>query len=418
MEQLIIRIAWDDRLTWVHQIAGRIHAQSPHPMSAEPLRDTLPVLSAKARIIVLVPGRAVVLAQVALTKHQRKHRDETIPFLIEEKLAEDIASMHVVCADDRRRESDAIAVAAVPHRRMEHWVALLGAASLTPDVMLPDMLALTHQPGQWQLLCDGTSAWLRSTADYGVAMDAALMPAWLSLTFAQSDSLPNQLQLSGAVDQAWFDDIAGIAAIYPQVTLTVQPVDTNVDTVMARGMAEASMMPAMNLLLGHYARHRRHAGSGMNRLTSWIKIAAGLLMFYALLAGVQTLYYTHQAREANAEMVTLYREIFPGDKKIISPIRQMKSQLSLGSVGSRDGAMTLLGALAAVWDPAAAIRVETFDYREAESSLRLRLSAPALAAINELGERLRAAGLNAQVLGVTNNAQGVMVEMVVARGQP
>jgi general secretion pathway protein L len=348
----------------------------------------------------------------------------TLPFLIEEQLADDIATMHVVAAPHAPRDPG-IAVAAVRRSSMTRWLELLAIARVTPQAMMPDMLALNNRQGQWHVLCDAHTAWVRSGVLSGFAVDASMLTTVLSLQLAQASPSALPQSIEGIVTKDSSPLVQQqLAQFYVENSKVPFDIHMSADTAsrtMEQMLATASSFVPINLLQGEFAVSRRHT-HGRHARGSWLNIAAMMALLYAMLTAGQTLYYKAEAKVAQHEMLMLYQQLFPNDKKIISPIRQMKAQLSLGNVGNRAGAMPLLGAVAAAWRTTDSggipITLDTLDYRDVDPLLRLSITAPALAPITARVERMNAGGLAATLVGVNNTAGAVHAQITITRGQP
>ena len=125
MESLVIRLpeAEDAPASWlvVDAAGARLSAVQTGPLT---LASSL---AAGKRIIVLVPGVDVLLAEPELPVRGSAKLAQVVPFALEENLAEDVDEMHFAIG---RREAarTGTPVAAVSHARLRGWLERLRAA--------------------------------------------------------------------------------------------------------------------------------------------------------------------------------------------------------------------------------------------------------------------------------------------------
>ena len=124
--------------------------------------------AAGRRVIALVPGADVVLAQPELPARTQNRLLQLAPVALEENLAADIESLHFAVGRaglDRR-----VPVAAVDRARFRGWVDALRAAGLEPAAVYPDSLVVPANPAHTVLLLDGACTYVRLPAALPLAL--------------------------------------------------------------------------------------------------------------------------------------------------------------------------------------------------------------------------------------------------------
>ncbi|HSH13753.1 MAG TPA: type II secretion system protein GspL, partial [Desulfurivibrionaceae bacterium] len=96
--------------------------------------------SAGDRLVVLVPGTDVLVTEVAIPGGRKRLLRQSLPFLLEENLAEEVEEIHF--AGGPASAAGKVAVAAVSRARLTGWLAMLTEAGLQAAVLTPATLAV------------------------------------------------------------------------------------------------------------------------------------------------------------------------------------------------------------------------------------------------------------------------------------
>jgi general secretion pathway protein L len=148
------------------------------------------------RVVFAAPGGDVRLTELALAPEERRHLDTSLPFMLEESVAEDVEALHFARELIGR---DRCAVAIVARTWMERWSEELGEfAARVP--WIPEPLLLPWAPGEWTLVFDGASVLLRTGAYAGTRIEATLLPMLLASLAAEA--APAQVVLYGSDEAA------------------------------------------------------------------------------------------------------------------------------------------------------------------------------------------------------------------------
>jgi general secretion pathway protein L len=104
-------------------------------------------LAKHRRVIVVVPGEAVLLLHPHLPVMSRARVRQAIPFAVEEQLIDNLEAYHFAIAD--RQTEGTVPVAVVSDAAMKAWCARLAEWQIMPHVMVPLTLILPYQAGEW-----------------------------------------------------------------------------------------------------------------------------------------------------------------------------------------------------------------------------------------------------------------------------
>src|SRR5690606_12956509 len=103
-------------------------------------------------------------------------------------------------------------------------------------------------------------------------------------------------------------------------------------------------------------------------------------------------WFSWQADRTEANAVALYREIFPQERRVISPRKQMAAHLQGGAP-----TQSLLPLLAQAAGGLEGTGVEELRYRRERNRLQLQVRAPSREALERVQQQLGAGGLAVEI---------------------
>jgi len=371
-ETLLIRLAAGSRgfRDWVlvdEQGRGKGPVQTGVPDAG--------IINAVRRVVVLVPGAEVSLAEARVPGRNRQRLLRAIPYVLEEQLASDVEELHFALGPVG--EEDQYPVAVVERSNMDAWTVLLRENGIQAEQLIPETLALPPGDG-WSLMVDGETVLVRSSDYAGFAADIDNLPVLFAL-FQAKQQAPETARVFGstvldleAVDVEFIDE-------------RIQPLE-----LLARGWAQG---PGINLLQGAYSRREEWG----RLLRPWASSAA-LLLAGVILVGVTTgLNYFHlsgQRAQLNDEIEAVYRKAFPQAKRVVNPRVQMEqklTQLRRQAGGGNADFLAMFAETADVVRSTEGINVRGASYRNGR--LDLDLQADNLQILDGLKQSLVSSGL-------------------------
>ena len=296
---------------------------------------------------------------------------------------------------------------------MQSLLEALHSAGLFPRLVMPEMLALPYAAGRVSLLCDETTAWLRTAPYLGMAGERSMLPDMLAL-LREGNASP-QLTCYVPEPKGKGESAAKLLELvkrsYPQVPVQAQPVSSVMDIMCGECLKIMRANGALNLLQGEFAPNAQsHFGKAWRKV-GWIAAAWFVLQIGADLG--QSAYFSYQAEQSRAEAATLYRKVFPSEGRIVDPARQMKAHL-FAFAGESQGLLHILERLAAHWPTAdAPLLMKSIAYRDDERQLTLSIEAKNMDTLNQLLRRVDGGGLNAGITSVVNGDNGVKGQLSV-----
>jgi general secretion pathway protein L len=231
---------------------------------------------------VLVPTEDVLLLAVDLPVTGRAKRLAALPFAIEDRIAEPIASVHLALGVELSPKRFLVGV--VRHARMAEWIARIEEAGLEHAALVPDALALPRPAaGEWAIDLGEMRAVVRSGDGAGLAIAASLLrTAW------EAAGRPRAVAYGAALPE---DMRAGSEALE------------------AEPLGRRLLAPALDLRQGIYAGRRRSFSSIGKRFA---QVAAAGLLAHAVIATFDTLALRRIADRREMETRALVAERAPG----------------------------------------------------------------------------------------------------------
>lgn len=299
---------------------------------------------------VLVSAAELAFRQVAVPGRLTRQSLKALPYLLEEELASDVESLHLVPLGQQGQQVDLVAV---DQTRMAMWLDWLAEAGLQPRSLLPDVLCLPWQDARWSAVpLEGQ--WLfRSGASTGMVVESDWLPSLLS-RMAPEPTIACYGPVPEGVPGQW----------------QAEP------PVLAMQLLAAGVLGnRANLLTG--AHRRQQEWTRLWQPWRKVAIAAGVCLV-AVLAnqGSERWQLTQQELALKGQIEGVYRQLFPADKRLINPRSQLKQHLAvLEGVAGQQGLLQMLQMLQPVLVKLPDLRPQSLRYDGKQQELRMQMSA-------------------------------------------
>lgn len=348
------------------------------------------------------PGAEVRLLQLTLTAAEKKHIGKSLPFMLEEQVAEDIDELHFASVPLDKLE---LGVAVCSRERMDAWLALLEDF---PGIRqwVPEPLLLPWREGEWSILLEGDDAVVRFARFGGFSVERELLPVMLCGLQAE--------QAEPAAIVVYGMDQAQDTALLPEAQRSkLQWRRGNLGAALL--VAEQSP-PALNLLQGPYA-----ARLPVSRWwREWRAVAAMLAVAFALQLAAGYLDYLNLKRDNLAlrgAVESSYRKAYPRGA-IVDAETQLQRQLAaLRGSGQASGFVHLMEqvgqALAA--SPGTSLASINYNFSDRGGEMRMNIVAADFEAVERVRADINRAGLEAVM--ENSNAQGDRVRARLRVGE-
>jgi type II secretion system protein L len=343
----------------------------------------------RSAVAFAVPSESLSFLEHEVSKAERKVLAQSLPFSLEDRLAQDIDELHFAfrwIADDR------VSVAVVSKERMQEWSQEPAIAKVSQ--WIPDTLLLPHEVGQWVVVIEDSRCFVRLSESSAFVCPLDLLAAFLQSSQAQV--APERILVFSASESM----------------LPVLPAELENKVVSRRGAwLDAAIMSSewgetLNLRQGDFVT----VLPWVSWWSQWRWVAAALFAGVAVQAGV-TFAGLQQAEQVNLELrqgiESRYREAYP-QGAMVDPQKQLERQLlSLRGDGQRSGFVSLLDRTGLALQSIPDTQMVTLNYSDRNEQLSITILAADFSAVESIRSELVKGGLKAEL--DSSSAQGDQV---------
>ncbi|USD50116.1 type II secretion system protein GspL [Vibrio sp. SCSIO 43153] len=315
--------------------------------------DELAAYAEQRQIIALLAASDVVLTEVDIPPGAARQFDSMLPYLVEDEVAQDVDSLHFTVLE---KQANSAHVCAVERAWIHTILQRFTSQGLTIKRILPDVLALPVSEHSTAVSL-GEQWLIRHNEYHGAAVDSA----WLDL----------YLSAYGQEQTEW--KLESYSTI-PDNNVPDVWVAKPVEMPMAL-LAKGSVQSNVNVLVGEF----KPKSSWGKHWKVWQKtaVAAGVLLVVLVAQQLFTVHkYEAQAQAYRAESERIFRQVFPGKKRIptVSYLkRQMNDEerrLSGGAGG--EAMMAWLAALPSTLGQVKDLEITSFKYDGNRGEVRIQ----------------------------------------------
>ena len=363
-------------------------------------------MAAGRRVAVIVPSGEVLVTDSDAPAKGAAKLAQVIPYALEERVADEIENLHFAIGE-RNAATGRVPVTIVKRAKLEAWLAELRAAGLDPQAIYPESALLPAMPGQLIALLDNDALTLRGAEGAPFVMPAlSIADAFEIALAAQSapveglePSMPGLLLYAGHDEwQAHQNEIDSLRDRFTGVKVQLLPAGPI--AVLAPAAATGD---AVNLMQGPYA------------VSSPLELSWRAWRIAAMLAGALLILHIGaryfelsrlQKDEAtlDAGIQEAFRAAMPGQQNATNARRRVEIRLAEVKSGGGGTLLPVLSAIANARAAAPTATIEVITFRE--GTVDLRITAPDAASLDAIGQQLRAANWQADILGGSANGDG------------
>jgi general secretion pathway protein L len=353
------------------------------------------------RVVVLVPGERISLLDARVPTRKRQKVLQAVPWVVEDRLAEDVESLHFVLGP--WQPDGSVRVGVVARADMSDWTDALAQAGIEADAILPDFLALPRPENGWAIFVTRDRILVRTGECAGFAADTELAPELLDIlverchaaTESEEDAAeegrdlvaPSRVSLSFPEDAAGFADslegrLAGLGVETAHRPYRDRPANAL--------MPELPPRLPLDLAQGEY-RLKRVEDNWWWPWRPVAALAAGWLLLLVIAEGLHVAQLARERAELEQRVETLFFEAMPDAERMVNPRVRLERRLAaLRGGGVVSGFMP---ALAATGEGIAALgdgNLTGLSYRP--GILDLNLTVPDVQALDHFKENVEQAG--------------------------
>lgn len=353
---------------------------------------TAAAVAAGRRVVVLVPGTDVLLAEPVLPLKSSAKLAQVVPFALEEQLAEDVEDLHF--AVGRRGDRPGTPVAVVSHERMTQWQVTLSTAGIAADAVYAETSVLPVTPNGVTLLIDGSRVYVRREGTPGAVLDVEPLIEALQLALASGEEAREHVTIYLSEDdyERERDLLEGLREFTASLQLKLLP-----GGALGLLAANAVTTSPVNLLQGPYAPVKKIKLS----FAPWRYAAMLAAVFVALHFGTKAWqYFQLQKVETDLDnaIMQVYQQAMPG-APTPDPAQArnlMDSRLALlRGTGPSGGLLATLATLSEAIAQAPGTRIEALAYRN--NTMDLRVTAPSVDSLDKIQHVATERGMSAQI---------------------
>jgi|GEM_PF-861099 len=389
-------------------------------------------------IVVVVPGEAVSLLSLSIPTRQPRKIKQALPFMVEELVADDIENVHMALPEQFSATDDLIDTAVVSHATLIHWLDLLHSHSLSPDRIVSDVQCIPFHSKQLSLLLDDKRVLMRNGQYRGMVLqiedfgflfgnwlgqqridDSAIAKPTIHIAYsAQSASSQMAEGLDGeSVKNEEPEVISFIRNHHEGYELNITAYQESVTDILASGCDSRKGKNQINLLQGGYSVSRSGESGWQHWRAAASVVGIGLLS-YLLLVGTTGWYFDSQAESLDAQAATLYKQLFPNERRIVSPKKQMQNHLR------QDGGITngrFLPLLAKTSGRLSAdnselkITIDQLRFDAVAGDLQIQVRSPSIEKLDQFKRELAEEGLQVDINSATEQDDYVLGRLAVRR---
>ena len=459
--QELSSVAWS-----VLSADGRIQA-SGHS-SLNDIAAQIPESKVPRRNILIVPSSSVLLTSAQVPFKQHRHLKQVLGFVVEEQIIDPIESMHL--ATPAYHADETVHIAAVNRDLLSSWLGALELQNILPDYLFADVLCVPQKAGDWQLMFEDDKVLFRD-ADYsGMVLDKNTAKSVLQLAISNSLSADNALNrdtplFTGEDDSDLLEKPTAKAKALNSIALLIAEEDclranaSDVDSFTEDDSHNGATTPlafkaelaefirsenietreidyketysdllavsavqrveaTLNLLQGEFSPVSANAADRkfIRKAVAIVSACVALFLVVTLAGGF---YLNYKADQYFDDSVAIYRSVFPKQKKVIDPVKQMQRQLQGKTVGGTtsdflpllDAASRALSNLDT--EQPSTIGQLRYDNQRGHIIIDLRVSN--IDILESYKEQLMSEGLDVDILSANQDQERVNGRMQISR---
>ncbi len=319
-------------------------------------------ISAGRHITLLAPGSVASLTKAKVPAVKKNRMAQMIPFTVEDSVADDIDDLHYGVGD--RDSNGEVPVAVVCRDMMDFWHDMILDSGIRPHEIFPEQLCLPLKEAEWSILIDADDVLVRTSVDYGFAIDRQNFVELLSHAInTAGEKAPQMLRV--------YDFSGGSLSLeemelLPDIEVELVEIDED-DTPLSVMAEESHNTPAISVLTGQYSLQQE-----LSKV--WAPWKPTAILFSLLLVAITITSYLNlqsleqQSLAIKSNIQKVYKEIAGPSKRKIKPglikkkLKDKLKALESGAGGNKD----FIDVLAAVSPALKRQRagIESLNYRK------------------------------------------------------
>lgn len=343
-------------------------------------------LSNPSNVVLIVPSEHVLGVNCEVPGRNVNQIRKALPFVVEEFVATDIEGMHLAHGGIQRNSP--VHCNLIDRVLLAGWQDCFASLGIPPGFVVSEAELLPDELDTAFALFDGDHVLIK-TGGQAATLDRG------NLSFALGGVEESRLRVvNGTLTDAEHEQFHDRLEVFSDTAHA--RADTTLGYLAHRWRDNPD---AINLLQGEF-RPPSSSGADNARWRSVGLLAAcwvGLALFAAIAQGW---WADHQANKLETQALALYKDIYPGDKRVSTANVRRRTATHLGEGGGDANAapfLSLLGVVASTLDPNAFLQRITYNGNRSE--LGIDLVVTSYDELDRVKEALTSEGLNVEMGG-------------------
>jgi len=345
------------------------------------------------KVIVLVPGTDILLAEPVVPLKGGLKLAQVIPFALEEQLGSDVDDLHFAIGKRDRQPGTPVAVAS--HARMEAWLAALHSVGIETETLLPESALLPVTPNGVTLVIEGGRVYVRREETPGAVLEVQPLIEALQLALASGEEAREHVTIF--INDIDYERERELLEEFREFTASLQ-LKLLTDGALPLFAVNIPVSAPVNLLQGKYAVKRQVKVP----FAPWRPVLTMVAVFVALqlgLTGWQYFHFKKQVTELDAQILSTYQQALPQEQPpaVKQARKQMEARLAAlrGGGASTGGMLATLNALSEAIAQTPGTDIQTLSYRD--NTTDLLVLAPSVESLDQIQNAISESGMRAEI---------------------
>lgn len=394
-ETLFIRLGSqkENRIHWLVKTNGQdeIIASGELPNANE--LTQLTQKSAARDVVAFVPACDIAIKSLTVPGTSQRAIRLAAPYMLEDELAQDVEQLFFAFSEQKQnQQGNNCFLAALEREQLIQWQQWLADADIFCKLLIPDALALPINDDKCTAVMLEQQVLMRLAPWQVMAFEANAWPV-IAQQFISANDEDTTSEPTKAI-QAY----STLNNVPDEVVVEYLPEELPL-AILAQHYSTK-----FNLLQGEFkVKDKRSAN---NKQWLWVAgFAIFALVVNFVLKGVELSQLVNHQEAIEQDIITSYKEAFPGTKRVkISTVRsQLKRKLAeVGSAGHSVGFLTILVNLEPALASVPEIKPQTLKFDGKRKEVRMQVTASDYKYFDKLKTAVEKAGLSV-TLGAQNN---------------
>ncbi|WP_020408194.1 type II secretion system protein GspL [Hahella ganghwensis] len=288
----------------------------------------------------IVPASDFSFCVANIPAKQSRYVRQALPYAIEENVAEDIESMHLVLGEKLSREEYPVLL--ISNKRMQEWYDLSTGYGFPLYGIFVDAQMAAAEDAAITVVFDGSDVLIYEKGQTVLRMHHGNLPPFLELRGQTSEEELTLKVLVGESEKEKHQVLLAQLEHIDQIVPSIETFELSTFELLCESYFANQNLD--NVCQGDFAPNTQKSSSGIRR---WWPVAAVATAWFVIQIGfdlTQAYIYQNQAEEYRSQTVALYKRMFPGERTVSNPKRQLEGKLA-NAANSQSGAgfLGLLG---------------------------------------------------------------------------